>query len=269
MTLGSCTITPPAKPVVYSHFMGYDTSPACPRLGLSRRDAQQIWLWLTAWTPQTNVGDMNEQLTEHAQARRLAILDAAARVFTAEGYHGATMRAIAREAGLGTGTLYLYFSSKEAVFLALVTRLEELVLDAIVAARADREDTLGKLAASMEAALRVFSANADLARIVLILAAGAAPEFEARLTAIHQAFIRFVQTELDEAVASGLIEPLDTMLAAHIWVGGAYELIMSWLRRADGAAQQAAIPVPAELAADLIAYNFRAIGAPWPLPTQE
>lgn len=213
---------------------------------------------------------MNEQqLTEHAQARRLAILDAAARVFTAEGYHGATMRAIAREAGLGTGTLYLYFSSKEAVFLALVTRLEQLVLEGIVAARAGRADTLGKLAASMEAALRVFSSHADLARIVLILAAGAAPEFEARLTAIHQAFIQFVQSELDEAVASGLIEPLDTMLAAHIWVGGSYELIMSWLRRTEGDAQHGQVPVPADLAPALIAYNFRAIGAQWPASTQE
>lgn len=213
---------------------------------------------------------MTDHVTEHAQARQLEILDAAARVFTAEGYHGATMRAIAREAGLGTGTLYLYFPSKETVFLALVTRLEELVLEAIVAARAGRTDTLGKLAASVEAALRIFSAHADLARIVLILAAGATPEFEARLTAIHQAFIQFVQSELDEAVTTGIIDPLDTMLAAHIWVGGSYELIMSWLRRAASSTQRGpTVSVPVDLASSLIAYNFRAIGAVWPPATQE
>lgn len=172
------------------------------------------------------------------------------------------MRSIARAAGLGTGTLYLYFPSKDAVFLALVERLEELVLNAVVSARAGKKDTLSKLAASVEAALQVFSAHADLARIVLIVA-GATPEFEARLTAIHESFIGLVQTELDEAVAAGLIAPLDTALAAHIWVGGCYELVMSWLRRGSGDADRPA-PHPADAAPAVIAYNFRAIGAPWP-----
>lgn len=207
---------------------------------------------------------MSEQLTEHAQARRLEILEAAARVFTEQGYHGATMRAIASAAGLGTGTLYLYFPSKDAVFLALVTRLEQLVLEAVVSARATKTGTLSKLAASVEAALQVFSAHADLARIVLILAGGATPEFEARLTAIHESFIELVQSELDEAVAAGLVEPLDTLLAAHIWVGGCYELIMSWLRRSGGGVPGRTAPVPGEVAEAVIAYNFRAIGVAWP-----
>lgn len=58
-------------------------------------------------------------------ARRDAILAAAGRLFDARGPQGGgpgvlTMSALAREAGLAKGTLYLYFRTKEEIFLALV-----------------------------------------------------------------------------------------------------------------------------------------------------
>lgn len=53
---------------------------------------------------------------------RNAILDAVTRVYTAKGYHAATIADVAEEAGLGKGTLYLYFKNKEAMTTALVER---------------------------------------------------------------------------------------------------------------------------------------------------
>jgi AcrR family transcriptional regulator len=50
--------------------------------------------------------------------RRAQILSAAEAVFASRGYHGATMRAIARRAGLAEGTIYLYFRSKRGLLLA-------------------------------------------------------------------------------------------------------------------------------------------------------
>ena len=46
-------------------------------------------------------------------ARRRAILGAALKVFSEAGYSGATMDAVALEAGLSKPTLYQYFKSKE------------------------------------------------------------------------------------------------------------------------------------------------------------
>lgn len=51
--------------------------------------------------------------------RRQAILDAAMKVFAEKGYAAATIRAIAREANIAQGTIYLYFPSKRDVLLAL------------------------------------------------------------------------------------------------------------------------------------------------------
>jgi AcrR family transcriptional regulator len=50
------------------------------------------------------------------------ILDAAMTVYARKGYHTATIADVAEEAGLGKGTLYLYFKNKEAIAEAMVER---------------------------------------------------------------------------------------------------------------------------------------------------
>ena len=66
---------------------------------------------------------------------RQQLLVAAAEVFAARGYHGATVSQIAASAGYTTGAVYSNFASKEGLFLALIdqqlevqrTGLEELL----------------------------------------------------------------------------------------------------------------------------------------------
>jgi AcrR family transcriptional regulator len=54
------------------------------------------------------------------------ILAAASRVFTREGYAGATTRAIAAEAGVNEVTLFRHFGSKKALLLAVIERFSVL-----------------------------------------------------------------------------------------------------------------------------------------------
>jgi AcrR family transcriptional regulator len=73
--------------------------------------------------------------------RRQLILDAARRVFEAEGLEGAGMRAIAREAGYTAGAIYFHFENKEAIYAALLgqslDRLTAAVEAAVAGAGAD------------------------------------------------------------------------------------------------------------------------------------
>ena len=67
------------------------------------------------------------------RARRQAILQAAAQVFARRGYEPATLEAVAREADLAKGTLYLYFRNKEDLYfhtiLSMLERLESSILE--------------------------------------------------------------------------------------------------------------------------------------------
>src|SRR5438876_9149012 len=58
--------------------------------------------------------------TEQRERARERLLEAAARMLSRRGYHGAPVDAIAEEAGYTSGALYSHFGSKEGLFLALL-----------------------------------------------------------------------------------------------------------------------------------------------------
>lgn len=60
---------------------------------------------------------------------RGAILDAAERLMGRYGYRKTTVAEMAREAGIGKGTIYLHFDSKRAVALATIDRLVGQVIE--------------------------------------------------------------------------------------------------------------------------------------------
>jgi AcrR family transcriptional regulator len=67
-----------------------------------------------------------ETLRERLVAvRRDHILDAATQVFAAKGFEAATIREIARLAGVADGTIYTYFNNKAALLLGIMDRLNE------------------------------------------------------------------------------------------------------------------------------------------------
>ncbi len=58
-------------------------------------------------------------------ARRNQILDAATVIFADKGFHGATIRQIAQQAGIADGTIYIYFKTKTDLLLGILDRLNE------------------------------------------------------------------------------------------------------------------------------------------------
>lgn len=74
-------------------------------------------------SPKTRPQALRQALQEQTRAAyREAILDAAEQIFLREGFQSAKMVDVAEATGVSVGTLYNYFDSKEAVFLALADR---------------------------------------------------------------------------------------------------------------------------------------------------
>lgn len=66
------------------------------------------------------------------EAVREAILDATDRLLARYGYRKMTVEDIAVEAGIGKGTIYLHFSSKEEVVLSHIDRIVERLKERLV-----------------------------------------------------------------------------------------------------------------------------------------
>jgi AcrR family transcriptional regulator len=75
---------------------------------------------------------------QHA-AKRRQIADAAAGVFAERGFDGATTAEICRAAGVSTGNLFHYFSSKREIFVAVLTGGEDETAARLAAVDADRQ----------------------------------------------------------------------------------------------------------------------------------
>jgi AcrR family transcriptional regulator len=64
------------------------------------------------------------ELAEALPDTRRRLLDAAVRVFARDGYEGATLEQIAKEAGMTKGAVYWHFEAKSEVFGALIEEYE-------------------------------------------------------------------------------------------------------------------------------------------------
>jgi AcrR family transcriptional regulator len=84
-------------------------------------------------------------------ARRNQLLSAAQKVFVAQGYHAAAMDDIAECAGVSKPVLYQHFPSKLELYLALLDRNCEAVVDTVRKALESTTDNKLRVAAVMDA----------------------------------------------------------------------------------------------------------------------
>lgn len=103
------------------------------------------------------------------EARRKAqILDTAAKVFAGFGFAATDVQVIADRIGVGKGTVYRYFPTKEALFLAAVERgLAELTaeMDAVLDTPAD--DPIEQVRPAIRAYLAFFHRRPEMAELFI------------------------------------------------------------------------------------------------------
>jgi AcrR family transcriptional regulator len=68
-------------------------------------------------------GRVPKLLDNTYERNKVKIESAALYLFTRKGFHGTTVREIAKKAGVSMGKLYIYYDTKEEIFIDLVQRL--------------------------------------------------------------------------------------------------------------------------------------------------
>jgi AcrR family transcriptional regulator len=160
--------------------------------------------------------------------RHQRILDAATRVFSSKGYHGTLVDEIAAEAETSKGGVYFHFPNKQAIFLALLDRLAVILRERVETAVQPHEDPVARAEAALHVVLETFGSHRRLARLFLVEALGAGPEFNARMIRIRADFADLIRVHLDDAVEQCAIPPLDTAVAATAWFGAVNEVVTHW-----------------------------------------
>jgi AcrR family transcriptional regulator len=169
---------------------------------------------------------MATRLSRSEQVERNAglVLEAARRVFLARGYAGASLDAIAEEAGFSKGVVYSQFESKGDLFLTLLERrIDERAEqnEAVAAASAGRAG----VAALLELAQRLFQQEPGWSLLVLEFRVHAArePRLRRRYAEAHARTVERLGRTLARVHERAGIEPaLPTrVMAAFILALGA------------------------------------------------
>lgn len=178
---------------------------------------------------------MARRTKEEALATRDAILEAAVRVFSAQGAANASLASIAREAGVTRGAIYWHFTNKADLLVALWDQvLQRYTPLAAASESSDEPDPLGKLKTLYLSLLRDLIDDPRHQQISRILfeKSGSLEDFEVvqqRYLACMVDRFNALQTVLRHAVERGqLPENMDLRLGAITVLSFINGLIAQW-----------------------------------------
>src|SRR2546426_10046241 len=159
-----------------------------------------------------------------------AIIDAAIRVFARNGYYNSRVSDIAKEAGMASGTIYLYFKTKDDI---LVTLFREKMAQWVVAvgmAIADAPDAAAKIRRLVALHLRMLEDDPDLAEVVQVELRQGHKFFRGASAHEITAYFDVIQSVLEEGVAAGRVRrDLALKVATKMLFGAMDQLATSWV----------------------------------------
>lgn len=156
------------------------------------------------------------QPTSPAAQKTEAILDAARAVFSLHGFDATTVDAVAAEAGIAKGTVYLYFKSKDELYIAALVRDVERLSEAFRTEMTRRGPFLDKVEAWLRARLAYAKQHEDFLRIYLAEQGGMfvkAPGCK-ELRRIARENMAYLACVVEEAQAGGEIRKLPPFAVA-------------------------------------------------------
>ena len=160
---------------------------------------------------------------------RTRILEAAVQVFAQKGYHETRVDDIVAESKTSKGSVYFYFPSKQDIFLGLIDTFSGLLESRLSESIQKDDHGVQQMDTALQVCLKLFSQYRTLAKIALVQAVGLGAVFEERRREINKRFAWIIQTRLNQAVSDGSIPPLQTDLAARMWVGALNEIVVHWI----------------------------------------
>ncbi|MGH7390277.1 MAG: TetR/AcrR family transcriptional regulator [Candidatus Rokuibacteriota bacterium] len=158
------------------------------------------------------------------------IVDAAIRVFARTGYYNSRVSDIAREAGIASGTIYLYFKTKDEI---LVTLFREKMAEWVAFVRreiATEPDAVAKIRRLVALHFAVLERDPDLAEVVQVELRQGHKFFRGASAHEVSAYFDLIAAVLQEGVAAGRFQAdLPVKVATKVLFGAMDQVATSWV----------------------------------------
>jgi TetR/AcrR family fatty acid metabolism transcriptional regulator len=152
-------------------------------------------------------------------AKEARILEAASRVFAGRPYHRVQMEHVARAAGVGKGTLYRYFASKEHLYLAVTDEAFRLLVEGLERDRGDRLDPPTALRQTIASIVDTFARHLPFLRLMHEGDARLVHRRKQVILARRERIAAVVAEALDRGAEAGVFRKVDRGLATSMLIG--------------------------------------------------
>lgn len=159
-----------------------------------------------------------------------AILDASVKIFALRGFHSAKISSIAEQAGIATGSVYLYFKNKEAILLTIFDRLWTGLTDNLrnTVKRTDI-DPAKKLDVVIDQFFDVFHANPPLASVFVNEQHHLIKDRRGNVAKHYNDFLDLAEEIIREGVQKKQFNPeVDIKLYRQFITGGLRSVLQVW-----------------------------------------
>lgn len=174
-----------------------------------------------------------ERKAQERQARRRRIQEAARTVFAERGYGGASIELIARAAQLSVGAIYLYFRSKEDLYVSLIEDALT-VFDVEMGQVREHTDVGKRLHDTWSILVRWAERDVEGPRILRLLAQPAVrPQLSDEVVAAVSSGIARIQDHIGACVADGIHANLYRQVNAREIADLAWSVLLGSLDAAE------------------------------------
>ena len=168
-----------------------------------------------------------------ADQRRQEILGVAERLFSHKGFFKTSMAEIAHDAEFSVGSLYQFFASKDAIYVALMEeKFEEylaLVQDEVHAAKG----VLEKVDALIATKVRFFEKHRTFFRIYVTEWGGSECSVKGalgeKISARREDYLALITSTLSAGIRSRALKKMDAREMAHLFDGMMNAIIHRWI----------------------------------------
>lgn len=180
------------------------------------------------------------------------ILDAALNIFSSKGYYDTKLDEIAEESQSSKGSIYFHFPNKEKLFIALVDQFADVLERNVKQAIQNEPQGMLRVQIALKAVLDTFGKYRRPAKILLVQAVGLGTVFEKKRMEVTDRFAELIRGYLQEAIDVHEIDPVDTEVVAHAWMGAIYSVVIQWVYTGE--------PTPERIMNSLLPMLLKSVG---------
>lgn len=162
------------------------------------------------------------------QEHRRQILEAAERVFAREGYHGATIGQIAREAEFAVGSLYKFFENKEDLYAEVMRFLVREFMHAVDRRALSIPSPREAIGALIELHLRFFEEHKAFMQMVFQTGMRPPAAVGKEFIGMHHRFLQSVQSMFEDGIRKKIFVKGDPLYMALCLEGAVHAVVRYW-----------------------------------------